>query len=61
MTSSMTRRQQRLEFRRYSDWRWRLTSDHLGLALWCGPVAVYWWRRRDRFVAPQPIRQVARD
>jgi len=38
---------QHLELRWYGDWRWRVTSDRAGFALWCGPIAVYWWRRMD--------------
>jgi len=39
---------QLLELRWYSDWRWRLATDDAGLVLWCGPAAVYWWRKSNR-------------
>ena len=42
---SRTMAMQHLELRWYGDWRWRVTSDRAGFALWCGPIAAYWWRR----------------
>lgn len=41
---------QQLELRWYGDWRWRVTSDRAGFAVWCGPVALFWWRRIDPVV-----------
>lgn len=49
-TASRAMAKQRLELRWYADWRWRVTSDGAGFALWCGPIAVYWWRRIDTVV-----------
>ena len=48
VSSRMTRVPEHLELRWYGDWRWRFTSDHCGMSLWCGPMAVYWWRRLPR-------------
>ena len=33
-----------VEFRVYTDWRWRHIRDRAGSAVWLGPVAIYFWR-----------------
>jgi hypothetical protein len=44
---------QQLEFRWYSDWRWRVARDSAGVVLWCGPMALYWWRSADPLASPR--------
>jgi hypothetical protein len=50
-----TRSMQQLELRWYSDWRWRVAADDAGLVLWCGPAAVYWWRKSGPIAPPGQI------